>query len=309
MYDLAQLPPWLRPVWQRLQQLSAKPPAALLLSSAQNGDAHALATPLLSAILCTADVTERPCGQCRDCREVAAGTHPDLKHLQRPEDKREIVVDQIRQASQWSTKTARAGRRVLYIQHADELNRSAANAFLKTLEEPALGLCIVLSTRQWHRLPQTIRSRCVRIDVPAPGKQVFVGWAQQQGWSSTRIQDALEWAPGDALSAAQLSEQTQETLARWRQAWRRGVEQGDTFEAAAMFDADDWPLALRWLQRRTLEWARSGAAAVLEEAWTAMLRQRRGEAIATNRLLSIEALIILLRRAHQKQPFAMETAA
>lgn len=309
MYDLAQLPPWLAPVWQRLQQMSAQPPAALLVSSAQNGDAHALARPLLSAILCTAEVGVRPCGQCRDCREVAASTHPDLKILQRPEDKREILVDQVRQASQWATKTARAGRRVLYVQHADELNRSAANAFLKTLEEPALGLSIVLSTRQWHRLPQTIRSRCVRVDVPAPSNPVFVDWAQQQGWSSTRIADALDWAPGDALAAAQLSPTAQETLARWRQAWRRGVEQGDTFEAAAMFDQEDWPAALRWMQRKTLQWARGGGAAVLEEAWSAMLQQRRGEAIATNRLLSIEALIILLRRAHQKQPFAMETAA
>ncbi|MEO1311728.1 MAG: DNA polymerase III subunit delta' [Pseudomonadota bacterium] len=100
-------------------------------------------------------------------KRLLAGAHPDLLVLRRPTDEKtgrvrqEIPVDSARQAARFFTRTAGAGgRRVCIIDKADELNVAAANALLKTLEEPPVGAHFILLADAPSRVLPTVRSRC-----------------------------------------------------------------------------------------------------------------------------------------------------
>lgn len=307
--NIANIPRWLQPSWEQLVQMQKQPPPAVLMISPQSRDAHVLSQLWAKLLLCEslsrADkdrLPAKPCDECRSCREFSAETHPDYLHVARPDDKRELTVDQIREAIHWSTKTARQSRRVLYIQDAETLNTNAANAFLKTLEEPAEGLVIVLSCRRLNTLPITLRSRCHRMGLKSPRAEELREYLESLERPSAKIEAALELMPADAFSAALIDDDSLERLARWKQAWKRGIEQGDTMAAAEILDDDDWPQAMVWLQRKMLTWAQqSSAGDVVAEAWNISMRMRAMASIALNRRLQIEELLMLLRSAWRKQ--------
>lgn len=100
-------------------------------------------------------------------RLLAAGSHPDFRRLERlPNEKtgnlaRNITVDQVRLLRPlFSTATSMGNRRVVIIDSVDDLERGAANALLKNLEEPPASTIFLLVTHQPGRLLPTIRSRC-----------------------------------------------------------------------------------------------------------------------------------------------------
>jgi DNA polymerase III subunit delta' len=103
-------------------------------------------------------------------RQVAQGTHPDLQVIEAERDPRtgwlrsEITVDSVRQATAALRVTAAAGGcRVAVIDRAETLNRNAANALLKTLEEPPEQAFLILVSHRPASLPATIRSRCAKL--------------------------------------------------------------------------------------------------------------------------------------------------
>ncbi len=107
-------------------------------------------------------------------RRVAAGSHPDLETLERTVNPRtgklrgEISVDDVRAAQDFMRLTpAEGGWRVMVVDRADELNRNAANALLKTLEEPPPRAVLLLVCDAPGRLLPTIRSRCRRLVLAA----------------------------------------------------------------------------------------------------------------------------------------------
>src|SRR5262245_53663535 len=99
---------------------------------------HTLARGLARALLCeTASKSLQACGRCASCALVDAGTHPDLILAARPEDKVDLPIETVRELIEHlSLKPARGGRMMAILDDADDLNSEAANAFLKTLEEP-----------------------------------------------------------------------------------------------------------------------------------------------------------------------------
>jgi DNA polymerase-3 subunit delta' len=102
------------------------------------------------------------CDRCRSCKKIDAEAHPDLIVI--TSEKGEIRVDQIRAVEDALSYMPYEGRRkVVIIDDADTMNQSAANAFLKTLEEPPAESLIVLISSNPDQLPETIRSRCSRI--------------------------------------------------------------------------------------------------------------------------------------------------
>jgi DNA polymerase-3 subunit delta' len=102
------------------------------------------------------------CGSCPACRKYDAGTHPDFVLIE-PEGAM-IKVEHIRQLEETlSLRALEARYKAAIVDNAELMNESAANAFLKTLEEPAPGTVIILVSSRPDRLPQTIRSRCSRI--------------------------------------------------------------------------------------------------------------------------------------------------
>ena len=133
------------------------------------------ARKLAAALLCSGD--KPPCGQCRDCRKVLSGVHPDVTLVSRQEgDKglhREILVDQIRQVTSDAVVAPNeADRKVYVITQADRMNVQAQNALLKALEDPPGHVCFILCAAAADGLLPTVRSRCVRAeDVTAQGSE------------------------------------------------------------------------------------------------------------------------------------------
>jgi len=101
-----------------------------------------------------------PCGECPSCRHAAKGTHSDVTFLKRPEDKKNISIDQIRDFIKMMNLGSFSGfYKIGIIKEGENLSIEAANALLKTLEEPKPGVVIILHTSMLEWLPGTIASR------------------------------------------------------------------------------------------------------------------------------------------------------
>src|SRR3984957_17723100 len=150
----------------------------LLIHEAPGAGGDWLAKWIASLVLCQ-NAAEAPCGSCRGCHSVATRQHPDLVVLQPIEESKQIRIEQIRELSEELALTAHQGSyKVAVITPADTLNRFAANALLKTLEEPPARTLIMLVVTQPSRLPATILSRCQKVRIRAPARQEAVSWLQ-----------------------------------------------------------------------------------------------------------------------------------
>ena len=138
---------------------------AYLFTGPAGSNKTAAAFALAKAIVCEGD----PCSSCEacsadTCRRIDRKSHPDVHYLA-PEGAQGYVVEQIRELVADSQLAPLAGRHKVYIlDRVDSLGTSAANAFLKTLEEPPEHVKFILATTEVHKLPSTILSRCQRFD-------------------------------------------------------------------------------------------------------------------------------------------------
>lgn len=136
---------------------------AYLIIGPRGAGKEALARTLAKAVNCR-EANADSCDGCESCRRVAAGTHPDV-HWIRPESKtRRIQIEQMREFMRTVSLAAQCGGvKVGVVVDADCMTEEAANAFLKTLEEPPGQTVMLLLTTQPQRLLPTILSRCVRL--------------------------------------------------------------------------------------------------------------------------------------------------
>lgn len=135
---------------------------AYILSAASPEEREEESVNLAAAMLCQSEGV-RPCRQCRACRKVLRGVHPDVIWVEPEvkEHRREIKVDQIRTvlADAYIMPTE-ADRKVYVLRSAETMNRSAQNAFLKLLEEPPKSAAFILAVGNPAQLLPTVRSRC-----------------------------------------------------------------------------------------------------------------------------------------------------
>ena len=160
------------------------------------------------------DPSHGPLGASPDdpiCRQVAARSHPDLMVLQRhTEDgkpRKSIPVDEARALPEFFSKSpATAPYRVAIIDAADDLNVNAANAVLKTLEEPPPRGVLLLVTHSPGGLLATIRSRCRRLRFEAPPEEEAAAWVAARagvaGAEARRLLAMARGAPGRAWRLA-----------------------------------------------------------------------------------------------------------
>jgi DNA polymerase III subunit gamma/tau len=113
---------------------------------------------LAMAVNCDAEPGQRPCGDCESCLLVQRGEHPDVIELDAASNNSVDDVRDLREKVRLAS--LRGGRRVWVLDEAHMLSRAAANALLKTLEEPPPGLVFVLATTEPEKLPATVLSRC-----------------------------------------------------------------------------------------------------------------------------------------------------
>ncbi len=195
--------PWLADSEHALASARAadRMPDAVLIHAGSGTGGESLATWAAQLMLCSQPGTgpqPAPCGRCSACRQVAERAHPDLTWVQPIEDSQQIRIEQVRELAAELTLTShQGGYKVAILSPADVLNRFAANALLKTLEEPPPRTLLVLIAAEPSRLPATILSRCQRLRVRAPTRAESLEWlARARGpgdWGS--VLDVLGEAP------------------------------------------------------------------------------------------------------------------
>lgn len=141
-------------------------PHALLLAGSDDRSRKKTADAVAMALLCENRDTA-PCGKCRACTKVKAGTHPDISLFQGTEKARTVGINIIREGILASLYVApNEAQRKIYILHdADGMTREAQNAFLKTLEEPPPFVSFVLTASGTQKLLPTVLSRCTTFNL------------------------------------------------------------------------------------------------------------------------------------------------
>jgi len=261
------LPGWHAQAWRTLCARAERGslPHALLLGGAEGLGKRAFVEAFVRARLCERPREGFACGACRACALLAAGTHPDrilitfeLNTEGKP--RKELVVEQIRTLSaRLAMASQLGGWQIVVIDPADAMNPAAANALLKTLEEPtASSLILVVADHPW-RLPATIRSRCQRVDFAAPTYEDAQVWLRAQGVAdATRVLDAAGGNPGRALAFAHSDElQRRDSVARDLAALARG--RASVYEIAHAWSADESSMRLEHAARLLHEAARRRA--------------------------------------------------
>jgi len=203
------LMPWHREAIERLVGLAAqgKIPHAVLLSGARGTGKTASASWLTAQLLCV-NKRGHACGRCDSCLLFQAGNHGDLRHLSPEEGKRAIGIDPVRDAIRFLQQTAGYGeRKVLVVSPAEAMTTGAANALLKTLEEPSGNAIILLVSERPGDLPATVRSRCQTFVLPSPTQSESRLWLEQHSqFNVTDCARAIALAPEQPMTALQLLE-------------------------------------------------------------------------------------------------------
>jgi DNA polymerase III subunit delta' len=222
--------PWNQPILDSLKARLERLPHAILLHGPRGVGKLELAETMAQLLLCEhKDPKARPCGQCDGCRWYLAGNHPDFRRLEPeaiaklppPADEEEgsepapakrtkqpslfITVDQVRDLAGFlNLRSHRGALRVALIHPAEDLYQpNAANALLKSLEEPPAGAIFILVSHRPARLLPTVRSRCVAMPVAIPAREAALKWLAAQN-----VQNAERWlafaggAPLQALEYA-----------------------------------------------------------------------------------------------------------
>jgi len=204
--------PWHAEHWSRLQARRERDamPHALLLCGPVGLGKRDFMHRFAQGLLCTQAQGGEPCGNCRSCQLFVAGTHPDFAVLtfglrKDGVQRSEIVVDQIRELSARLAMASQfGGWQIICINPADAMNAAAANALLKTLEEPSPQTLLLLVADAPWRLPQTIRSRCQRIEFHLPPREQALAWLQHNSVAEAAAAlDAAGGNPGLARAWAQ----------------------------------------------------------------------------------------------------------
>lgn len=161
-------------VRRRLEAAVSRLSHAYIIEGSVKEATHLLADHLARTYVCSSGES-RPCGVCSNCRKAAGNIHPDIIRVSLPEDKREIVVAQIRQLrSEAYIRPNEANRKVFIIEDAQAMNENAQNALLKVLEDGPAYLSFLLLTENAHQLLTTIRSRCETLSLTSrPGEDVL----------------------------------------------------------------------------------------------------------------------------------------
>ena len=253
--------PWHSRPFEALLTRIDRLPHALLLRGREGIGKLAFAEAVARALLCESpQAGGRACGQCAACAWMEQGSHPDFRRLvpesvsapveaepggeKKPSE--QIQIGQVREIGDFIAMTShRGGAKVVLIHPAEALNTSAANALLKSLEEPPPRTYFLLVAHRWHQLLPTIRSRCEQVVLAAPSHAEARDWLGRQKLRDADL--ALAQAGGAPLLAAKLDED----YWRQREALLTAVTSPgfDSLSAAEQLREIAPALVVGWLQK------------------------------------------------------------
>lgn len=250
--------PWLAPALTRFENRMARgqTPQALLIHGPVGCGRRHLALTLAARLL---ESDWRPSPDC-DGDDLTGVPHPDFWNItSEGETRAEIKVDQIRELNHALNLTSHhRGRRVAVIAPADAMNLNAANAFLKTLEEPPEGAMMILVASAASRLPATVLSRCERLRVAPPAYTATLDWLTARHPDRAACERAIAYAAGAPLLARSLLDDgagpgtTGKTLAELGAELQQLVDRSATPVALGRAWARRDPgMCLRWLYLQT----------------------------------------------------------
>lgn len=198
-----------RVVLARLERAVAQGrlPHALLFSGPRGVGKGTVAVALGQALGCT-ETPGRGCGVCHTCDRIRRGVHPDVLVVEA--ETRQIKIEQVRLLEDRLTQGPNESRAlVIVIDEAERLNIAAANALLKSLEEPRLGVHFVLVTAAPHRLPITVRSRCQQFRFSPLGEADLQAVLGELDLAPEAVAEAVRLSDGSVSEALHLAEEDQ----------------------------------------------------------------------------------------------------
>ncbi len=234
---------------------------------------------------------------CASCKQVAAGSHPDLSLLTVPEDKKLIGIESVRKLiTDMALKPASVGPRVAIVDQAERMTTPAQSAILKLLEEPPGWTVIMLVTDNPSALLTTVRSRCQRLGFGRPSKPDMLAVLAAHGLDEQAARARLALSGGDLGLALSRDEDTTAQL----DALRRRLE------GAGQAGADDEALVAELAERRKkdpalddllLDWRLDQIREALREGRVAGSGDRTLEALSAlgrnaNPRLALRALLL-----------------
>lgn len=255
---------WQKESWKRLTDLSGRLPHALLLKGRRGIGKLSLGRTWVQSLLC-----ERPggnglpCGACPACAWFEQGNHPDFRLIE-PEpsteegggtgegqgkrSKSHIGVGQIRELADFlNVSSHRGGYRVALIHPAEAMNAAAANALLKSLEEPGPGTLFILVSHRPQGLPATLISRCHQISVSRPDPAAAEDWLKEQGALEASL--CLVEAGGAPLSALEFADPEYRRLRKGFLEELSEPRALDPIGVAERMQKTDPGLTVLWLQK------------------------------------------------------------
>jgi DNA polymerase-3 subunit delta' len=259
---------WLEMPLQTLLRDPSQLAHALLIRGPQGIGKQAFGMALAQALLCEKTAKGGlACGICSSCGWFTTGAHPDFRVLSPPTDDEPAVegeeagpktkaspwisIEQVRELHDFIyVSSHRGGRKVILVSPAEALNVAAANALLKSLEEPPPQTHFILISHRPHRLMRTIISRCRQLSLQVPPPPIAVSWLAEQGIKDPEVM--LAQASGAPLLALEL---VQGDGLAGRLEFLRTLASTDLDPLAAAEMFRDLPLErfINWLQKWTCD--------------------------------------------------------
>lgn len=263
--------PWQDEQWQQLCRLlnSNRLPHAIMLSGGEDTGKRHFAERFIQRLFCISPLDDEACGECKQCCLYLSGGHPDFKRVEPEAAGKAISINAIRELSAFSVITAhQQSWKVALVAPVEAMTLNAANAFLKTLEEPREKTLLLLVHDQLAPVLPTIRSRCRVLSQGLPPPALVRDWlAQQLGDAGGAVDELLARAGGRPLRALAFAKSnTLDDIARFEQVLKQ-VQTGEAppVSSAAAFEGQSLTQLLEWLlayySRQLINAAQSGSFA------------------------------------------------
>lgn len=305
--------PWQADIWrlwqQQIQRQELAP--ALLINGLTGLGKFTLARALAYLLLCEnhcidGQVQPKACTKCRSCQLIQSGFHPDLHLIEPEEEGKAILINQIRELTEQVQKTAQqGGYKLVILRPAEAMNTNAANALLKTLEEPEPQTQFILVSDAPAKLPATIRSRCQLVNLAPPSLDLGQAWLKPQLSAEQNPEVLLKAAGGRPLAALKMAQpEAEETRLLINQVLEALIRGADPLEQASKLKKMNLPSLLTNLQKclaDSLRYQVFGAVQV-HDSRQLNLYQQLNRLLSPQKILNLEQQIAQLHLQLNRNP-------